>query len=469
MSSLVVWWWCVVPTTIGTRPASTPLAEFSEIVVRGGAGGATYAPRRGGPEDDDLLESGRRVPIATGGGCVARAPDGRVVFVRHALPGERVLARVTSSTSSYLRADAVEIDHPSPDRVTPPCPHAGPGRCGGCDFQHVSLPAQRQLKAFRVAEQLAHLAGVERRIEVEPVDGDRRRARMAHPGARGGGPRRQDRVPPPSLAPARTGGRCPVASPAVTGTGVLAATWPGVAELEIMTGDQGDALVSLTPRGRRHPRPPEIDRPEIDAGLVERGTVRRPPGAVHTRVHGRSLPRLGRRVLAGARRCARRLLSTVLALVGDCRDAAVVDLYAGAGLFAVPLADRVGPGGSLTAVERDPRACADLRHNGTGRASLHVLEEEVTPDLVAERIGHPAVVVLDPAREGAGTSVMGALAAHARVRRTARLRLVRPGVVRPRRCGSCSTPAGTSPALRAFDIFPMTEHVELVAAFDPRR
>ena len=92
--------------------------------------------------------------IAAGGGCVGRAPDGKVVFVRHSLPGERVRAQVTASTTSYLRADAVEILRPSPDRVEPPCPHAGPGRCGGCDFQHVEIGAQRRLKAFRIAEQL---------------------------------------------------------------------------------------------------------------------------------------------------------------------------------------------------------------------------------------------------------------------------------------------------------------------------
>ena len=97
--------------------------------------------------------------IAAGGGCVARAPDGKVVFVRHSLPGERVRAQVTADTTSYLRADAVEILRPSPDRVDPPCPHAGPGRCGGCDFQHVEIGAQRRLKAFRIAEQLERLAG----------------------------------------------------------------------------------------------------------------------------------------------------------------------------------------------------------------------------------------------------------------------------------------------------------------------
>ena len=77
--------------------------------------------------------------IAGGGGCVGHAPDGRVVFVRHALPGELVRALVTQETKSFLRADAIEILRASPERVVPPCSYAGPGRCGGCDWQHASL------------------------------------------------------------------------------------------------------------------------------------------------------------------------------------------------------------------------------------------------------------------------------------------------------------------------------------------
>ncbi len=278
--------------------------------------------------------------VAGGGGCVARAPDGRIVFVRHSLPGERVRARVTATTSSYLRADAVEILTPSPDRVTPPCPHAGPGRCGGCDFQHASLAAQRRLKAFRISEQLRHLAGTELPVEVEPVHGDvdglgwRTRVRVAVDRDGGTGFRRHR-----SHRLEHVDG-CPIASTAVLATGALTARWPGAAELEIVTGDPGDAVVAVTPRGRHLPHPPELD-----AGLVVRHTVRRPPGAVHTHVHGRSF-RISAGVFwqvhAGAPEV---LLDTVLALVGDCHDAAIVDLYAGAGLFAVPLADRRGPWG----------------------------------------------------------------------------------------------------------------------------
>src|SRR6202044_3079563 len=110
--------------------------------------------------------------IAGGGGCVAHAPDGRVVFVRHSLPGERVVATVTSTTSSFIRADATDVLRSSPDRVDPPCPYAGPGRCGGCDFRHIAPAAPRRLQAWRVSEQLQRLAGLERPVEVEAVSGD---------------------------------------------------------------------------------------------------------------------------------------------------------------------------------------------------------------------------------------------------------------------------------------------------------
>ena len=116
--------------------------------------------------------------IAHGGHCVARlhATDGpgRVVFVRHALPGERVVVEITEGTDGdrFWRGDAVEVPEPSPDRVEAPCPYAGPGRCGGCDLQHVALGRQRGLKAEVVREQLTRLAGLDVEVVVEPVPGD---------------------------------------------------------------------------------------------------------------------------------------------------------------------------------------------------------------------------------------------------------------------------------------------------------
>ena len=143
--------------------------------------------------------------VAHGGWCVARPESGPVVFVRHALPGERVLARVTEVTSRLIRAEAVEVLAPSPDRVEPPCPHARPGGCGGCDWQHATLPAQRALKAAVIRQQLRRLAGIEREVTVEALPGDEgpaTAARRAWAGGRG------------------SSSRCgPTASPGCTRTG----------------------------------------------------------------------------------------------------------------------------------------------------------------------------------------------------------------------------------------------------------
>ncbi|HLU29926.1 MAG TPA: TRAM domain-containing protein, partial [Glycomyces sp.] len=98
--------------------------------------------------------------VAAGGHCVARV-DGEVYFVRHALPGERVRIEVTDRKKRFAFADAVEIIEPSPDRVEPPCPWAGPGKCGGCDFQHATHDAQLRLKTRVLIDQLTRLGGLD--------------------------------------------------------------------------------------------------------------------------------------------------------------------------------------------------------------------------------------------------------------------------------------------------------------------
>jgi tRNA/tmRNA/rRNA uracil-C5-methylase (TrmA/RlmC/RlmD family) len=415
------------------------------------------------PGDAALLEL-EVGAIAAGGGCVGRAPDGRVVFVRHSLPGERVVARVTATTTRYLRADAVEILRPSPERVPPPCPHAGPGRCGGCDFQHVELGTQRRLKASLVAEQLKRVAGIERSVEVEPVEGDvgglrwRSRVRVAvdREGAVGFRKHRSHELEHVE--------DCPIAGPAVMATGALATRWPGVTELEVVTGSTpGETFVSVTTRGRSTPRLPEVG---ATAGLVVRRKLVRPPGAVHAEVRGRTY-----RVSAGVfwqvhRGAAEALLRAVLAMIGDCTGAHIVDLYAGAGLFSVPLAEAAGPAGSVLAVERDARACADAKHNGAGLPALRVTKADVTPKLVATALGRPEFVVLDPAREGAGKEVTRALAEHAAtVKKIIYVACDPASFARDLRV--LLDEGWLLAELRAFDIFPMTEHVELVAAVEP--
>jgi tRNA/tmRNA/rRNA uracil-C5-methylase (TrmA/RlmC/RlmD family) len=418
---------------------------------------------RGG---DELLEL-QVGAIAGGGGCVARAPDGKVVFVRHCLPGERVRARVTAATSSYLRADAVEVLSASPDRVEPPCSHAGPGRCGGCDFQHVELGAQRRLKSARIVELLGQIAGVEREVPVEAVKGGddgigwRTRVRLAvdRDGQVGFRRHRSHRVEHVDA--------CPVASGEVAATGALRARWPGVSELEVVTGaattapDKTTAVVSVAPRGHGQPR-----LPTVQAGIVVKGKVRRDPGAVVMEAGGRAY-----RVSAGVfwqahRGAAEALLAAVLDAIGGCEGATIADLYAGAGLFAVALARRVGPEGTVLAVERDRRASADARHNGADLPHLVVDEADVSPELVATGIGRPSIVVLDPAREGAGIAVMRVLAGLApTLRRVVYVSCDAASFSRDARV--LLDERWTLTSLRAFDIFPMTEHVELVGSFEP--
>jgi tRNA/tmRNA/rRNA uracil-C5-methylase (TrmA/RlmC/RlmD family) len=401
--------------------------------------------------------------IAAGGGCVARAADGRVVFVRHSLPDETVMARVTGETTSFLRADAVEILEPSPHRVAPPCPHAGPGRCGGCDFQHVEVPAQRALKAALVSEQLQRLAGDDRPVVVEEVPGApdglgwRTRVRFAvdRKGRVGLHRHRSHEIEPVE--------HCLIASVSVEAVAVAAQRWSGARDLEVLTSPYGGRpVVSIeTGRGRLG------DRPAVDAGRVVNGRTEREPhrlsfdvlgrryqvsAGVFWQVHPGAPPLLGRTVLEG-----------LDPQVGE----RVADLYAGAGLFTALLAEAVGPTGTVLAIERSGRACADAARNTDGQTQVTVTRSDVTAELVSSTgLGAPELVVLDPAREGAGRGVMAALAG------------LRPA---PRRIAyvSCDpasfardlrmmTDAGWIMAsLRCFDLFPMTEHVELVAMLDP--
>jgi tRNA/tmRNA/rRNA uracil-C5-methylase (TrmA/RlmC/RlmD family) len=401
--------------------------------------------------------------IAAGGGCVARADDGRVVFVRHSLPGERVLAHVTGQTTSFLRADAVEILEASPDRVTPPCPHAGPDRCGGCDFQHVAVAAQRALKASLVSEQLRRLAGDERPVVVEEVSGAadglgwRTRVRFAvdRDGRVGLHKHRSHAVEPVE--------HCLIASGPVDAVGVGGHRWSGAREIEVLTSPDGGKPVVSVITGRRRLG----DRPPINAGRVVNGRTEREP-------HRLSFDVLGRRYQVSAGvfwqvhpAAPGLLVRAVLDGLAPRAGERVADLYAGAGLFTAQLAHAVGPDGAVLAIERSGRACGDAARNTEDQPQVNISRADVTAELVASgKLSSPNLVVLDPAREGAGRGVMEALAG---LRPTPRqIAYVSCDPASFARDLRVMTDAGWRMAsLRAFDLFPMTEHIELVAMLDP--
>lgn len=118
--------------------------------------------------------------LAAGGDAIARAPDGRVVFIEGACPSEQVRVEITKDNARFLRARVVEVLEPSPSRVTPPCPYFGV--CGGCSLQHVSAAEQLASKEAAVLETVSRMGGHQVTLDPswsgEPY-GYRTRARIA--------------------------------------------------------------------------------------------------------------------------------------------------------------------------------------------------------------------------------------------------------------------------------------------------
>jgi tRNA/tmRNA/rRNA uracil-C5-methylase (TrmA/RlmC/RlmD family) len=402
--------------------------------------------------------------VAHGGWCVARPADGPVVFVRHALPGERVLARVTEVTTRLARAEAVEILAASPDRVTPPCPHARPDGCGGCDWQHATLPAQRLLKAAVIRQQLRRMAGIDREVTVEPLPGDQEglgwRTRMQFAvrddGVAGLRAHRSHRV--------IDVGECPIAHPSITDLGLTSRRWPGEASVEALVGTaSGERAVIVSP-GRNA---------AAETEQVTADTVLRRAGHRLTPVRGRGYlvqHAAGRdwRVSAGAfwqvhPGAADTLTAAVLASLEPRLGDAALDLYCGVGLFAGALAPVVGPAGAVIGVEADETAVRDARHNLREWPWARVHRGDVAAVLRRGGLPPTRLAVADPPRSGLAREVIEYLsAAENLVGRFAYVSCDPATLARD--IGLLTGRGWRLDDLRAFDAFPMTHHVECVAS-----
>ncbi|MEU8357597.1 class I SAM-dependent RNA methyltransferase [Nonomuraea sp. NPDC048882] len=403
-------------------------------------------------------------PVAHGGWCVARH-EGRVVFVRHALPGERVIAEVTEETTRFLRADAVEILEASPDRVVPPCPYAGPGRCGGCDWQHATPEAQRRLKAQVVAEQLHRLAGIEREVVVEEVPGAKDglgwRTRVQFAATPGGelGFRRH-RSHDIEVVDA-----CLIAHPEVEAVGVEEHLWPGAAGVEVIASSGGDRAVVVAPRPRRSVTVPDLEAPAsilLDQGKG-RTVPRRGSGVLHEQVGDREFRVAGSgfwQVHPGA---AETLLDAVLAYAAPEPGEWALDLYCGVGLFAAGLAEAVGPEGAVFGLESEAAAVRDARANLRDLPQAKIERGRVEEALDRFQIERADLVVVDPPRAGLGRDVVDRIAS------LEALRIVYvscdPATL-ARDLAWLGERGYALSDLRAFDAFPMTHHVECVALLD---
>ncbi|MGW6845043.1 class I SAM-dependent RNA methyltransferase [Streptomyces sp. NPDC054958] len=418
-------------------------------------------------------------PVAHGGHCIARTEDGRVLFVRHTLPGEKVVAKVTEGDvdSRYLRADAITVLDASKDRVAAPCPYAGPGKCGGCDWQHAKPGAQRRLKGEVVAEQLKRLAGLTPEEAgwdgtVMPAEGDKLPAGQV--------PQWRTRVQFAIDEDGNAGLRkhrshdielidhCMIAAPGVSELGIEQQDWPQMATVEAIaaTGSQ-DRQVVLTPRpGGRLPLV-ELDKPVSVLRVEEKD------GGVH-RVHGRPFVREradGRTYRVGMGgfwqvhpQAADTLIKAVMQGLMPRKGEMALDLYCGVGIFAGALAERLGETGAVLGIESTKRAVEDARHNLADFPRVRIEQGKVEQILPKTGITECDLVVLDPPRAGAGKQTVRHIAGLS-ARRVAYVACDPAALARD--LGYFKENGYKVRTLRVFDLFPMTHHVECVAILEP--
>ncbi|WP_084037841.1 class I SAM-dependent RNA methyltransferase [Demequina sp. NBRC 110053] len=387
---------------------------------------------------------------AHGGHCIARH-EGRAVFVRHALPGEVVEAEVTEggADARFWRADAVAVLERSDDRVESAWSEAGPGGVGGGELAHVALPAQRSWKLAVLREAFERFAGRDYPGDVHAVEGDDER----------GGLRYRTRVTATADAEGRASmhrhrsedlaplARMPLAVDEVE-RALLGARFPAGARVTVVQPSDSPlrVLVDDVPlRGGRPDRRANAPRNVRESVEVDgrRWAYKLDAGAFW-QVH-RAAPEI--------------LVREVLARVGDATS--VADLYSGAGLFTVALADG---GRDVIAVEADRRGAAAARRNVHASPSARIVHGDVRRALTTE-VGTRDAVVLDPPRSGAGQRTLEALEP------VGAQRLVYVAcdpVALARDTGILAGLGYDLVEAQAFDLFPMTHHVETVATFERR-
>lgn len=385
--------------------------------------------------------------FVAGGEALARADDGRVVFVRGAVPGDEVDVEPVEDSGDWSRVVVTRVVRPSPDRVEPPCPQRREG-CGGCDWQHVAVPAQLPAKAAIVRDALrrtARLPDAEVRIGGSvPVEGYRTTIRIV--GDRDGRPAyRRER----SNDTVATAG-CRIAHPVLRDLVDRITVTPGL-EVTLRTSvATGGATAWWDAAGGT-----------VDGLPDHVGTG--PGAALDETVAGHRFRVSAPSFFQSGPAAADLLVDAVGRAAPELATArSVVDLYAGVGLFAATVAPRAA---RLVTVESNRSAVADCGHNLAGRAAAVVAGEVgrwrpatggITPDAPAD------VVIADPARTGLG----------------------RPGVATVVACGapvvvlvSCDPVAAardtgllaghgyTHDGTEVLDLFPHTHHVETVTRF----
>jgi 23S rRNA (uracil1939-C5)-methyltransferase len=397
--------------------------------------------------------------LVAGGDAMGRDGDGRVMFIRGALPGELAEVAVEVEKRDFARGSAVEIVEPSPNRVVPSCAHRLEG-CGGCGWMHLALGAQRTAKAGIVRESLRRIGRFEE-TEVERlvtlgggVDPLRSRTSLRMVGDRDGRPAFR-REASDETVPVRV---CEVAHANFDRILSDLMIEPDL-EVELRTSVASGA-VTATWKGS--PR-------ASGKGGSRKGMVGGLPDDVHVgdraflveSVDGHDLRVSAASFFQPSAEAAELLVDAVRRAAPELATARhALDAYGGVGLFAVTAASAAR---RVTVVESSRSACFDAEHNLAGR-DVRVIRREVgrwQPDEDAPI----DIVVADPARSGLGKPGVSALVATA----PAPIVLVSCDPVSLARDAALLRDAGYRPdTIEVIDLFPQTRHVETVTRFTHR-
>ena len=400
---------------------------------------------------------------AAGGRMIARM-DGRIVLVAGAIPGERVTARIERVGKGLAYAQTLSIDEASPDRREP---YTDP-LCGGCVYAHIAYPRQIDIKARVIADALARIGRLKLASAVgvapSPAEGYRMRARLHVRGGRVGFFREGTH----ELCDARaTRQLLPAACDVLERLAELlqAAGPDAVREIEVSENIEAsqravhlDAVAAVDP----DPLAP------LAGSEVSGLSIGQPTGGMTTlfggphvtdrlAIDGHSVA-LRRHVLGffqGNRFLLRDLVAHVIGAIDE--GSQVVDLYAGAGVFAVSAA--VARGARVIAVEGDRVAAADLAANATtAGAAVEAVHQPVEAFVRRSRMA-PDVLIVDPPRTGMSREAMdGAIGLRSR-----KIVYVSCDVATLARDARRLLDAGyTVERVDAFDLFPNTPHVETV-------
>jgi tRNA/tmRNA/rRNA uracil-C5-methylase (TrmA/RlmC/RlmD family) len=377
--------------------------------------------------------------VAHGGHFIARH-EGAVIFVRHGIPGENCTIQITSTGSSFNRADVVSVQTPSEFRVEAPCSFAHRNGCGGCDFQHISVDHQRKLKSDVITEQFSRIAKVDLKVEVEEVGESTHWRTRAIATTDRNGKLGFFKSRSHSIAPVTD---CIICVEGMNFAEISNRELKGDVRVEISSSNTGERSIALAPT-----------RGEEKARLTEG------PAVLHENVLGRTLEVSQESFWQSHKKAPEVLTQAVLEFAKIKTGEHVLDLYGGVGLFSAAILDAVGPTGHVDLIEGSKVATADASRNFVGHANITIATGDVAKLL--PRITAADVVVLDPPRDGAGKE---AVAHIARLAPRAIVYVACDPAALARDTGYLADNGYSLVKVRAFDLFPMTHHIECVALY----